>query len=187
MSAVFQHYQYDVSISHLILFYIGCFFCHDFHDIGLLLTNKLLKPWFLVVNVDSSFLKIYGRHHDLVNHYKTSVLQWSRIYLFCRNLISILSSFVTCYTSVDESDTSSAFGWVGTVYPFVIVTDDAILSLSLLTTSILYQQIMHPFVLHIHNNIHTIVFNFFNRCKWPAYVWIIAVFEVNVLTTSVKL
>ena len=144
-SAVFQQHQYEVSISHLILYYIACCFCHDFHDRGLLLSSKLLKQWFLVVNVDSLFLKIYGRHHDLVNHYRTSVLQWSRICLFCRNLISILSSFMTCYKSVDKSDTSSAFGWVGTVYHVVIVTDDAILSLSLSTTSILYQQIMHQF------------------------------------------
>ena len=181
-SAVFQQHQYEVSISHLILCCITCCFCHDCHDRGL-----LLKQLFLVVNVESLFLTIHGRHHDLVNHYRTYVLQWSLICLFCRNLISILFSFMTCYKSVDKSDTSSAFSWVGTAYPFDIVTDDAIVSFSLSTTSILYQQIMHQLLLHIHNNRHTLVFNFFNRCTWLAYVWTIALFEVNVLTTYAKL
>ena len=36
---------------------------------------------------------------------------------FCRNLISVLSSFMTYYSSFDKSNTSGAFGWVGTVYP----------------------------------------------------------------------
>ena len=140
-----------------------------------------------MVSVESSFLKIYGRHHDLVNHSRTSGLQCSLICLFCHNLISIISSFMTCYKSVDKSDTSSAFGWVGTVYPFVIITDDAILSLCLSTTSILYQQTRHQMVLHIHSNRHTILFNFFNRCKCAAYLWTFAVFEVTVLATYVKL
>ena len=122
----------------LILYYIACCFCHDFHDGGLLLTSKLLKQWFLLVNVDSSFLNIYGRHHDLINHYRTSL-----ICLFCLNLISILSSFLTYNKSFNKCNTYGAFCWVGTVYPFVIVTDDAILSLCLSTTSILYRQIMH--------------------------------------------
>ena len=94
---------------------------------------------------------------------------------------------MTYYKSFDKNDKDSAFGWVGTVYSFVIVTVDAILFLSFSTTSILYQQIMHQFLLHIHNNRHTIVFNFFNRCKCLAYLWTFAVFEVNVLTTYVIL
>jgi hypothetical protein len=47
---------------------------------------------------------------------------------------------MTLYKRFDKSDMSSAFGWVGTVYTFVIVIDDAMLSLSLSTTNILHQQ-----------------------------------------------
>jgi hypothetical protein len=64
--AVFQQHQYEVPISHLILWCINCVFCHDVHDRGLLPTNKLLNQWFLVFNMDSSLRKIYGRHHDHV-------------------------------------------------------------------------------------------------------------------------
>ena len=94
---------------------------------------------------------------------------------------------MTLYKRFDKSDMSSAFGWEGTVYPFVIVTDDAMLSLSLSTANIIYQQIMYHFLLHIHNNRNTIMFNFFNICKCLAYLWTFAVFEVNVLTTYAKL
>jgi hypothetical protein len=99
--AVFQHHQYEVPISHLILWYINCVFCHDVHDRVLLLTSKLLNQWFLVFNVDSSLRKVYGRHHDHV----------------CRNLISVHASFKTYYWSCDKNNTSVAFGSVGTVYP----------------------------------------------------------------------
>ena len=113
--AVFQQHQYEVPISHLILWYIYCVFCHDVHDRGLLLTvSYVLTQWFLVFNVDSSLRKIYGRHHDLVNHYRTYVSPWPRI---CRNLISVHSSFMTYYWSFDKSNTSVAFGSVGTAYP----------------------------------------------------------------------
>ena len=65
---------------------------------------------------------------------------------------SIAKIFFSDTASVDKNDTSSVLGWVGAAYPFVIVTDDAIFSLSLSTTNILYQKIMHQFLLHIHNN-----------------------------------
>ena len=94
---------------------------------------------------------------------------------------------MTLYKRFDKSDMSSAFGWVGTVYPCVIVPDDAMLSLSLSTTNIIYQQLIYQFLLHIHNNRNTILFNFLNRCKCLAYLWTFAVFEVNVQTTYVKL
>ena len=47
----------------------------DFLDRGLLLTRKLLKQGFLLVNLKSSLRKFYGHHHDLVNRYGTSVSQ----------------------------------------------------------------------------------------------------------------
>jgi hypothetical protein len=43
---------------------------------------------------------------------------------------------MTLYKRFDKSDMSSAFGWVGTVYTFVIVIDDAMLSLSLSTSEV---------------------------------------------------
>lgn len=50
--------------------------------------------------------------------------------------------------SFDKSNMSSAFGWVGTACHFVLVNDDAVLSLSLSATNILNYQIMHPFLFH---------------------------------------
>jgi hypothetical protein len=55
---------------------------------------------------------------------------------------------MTYYLSFDKSNMSSAFAWVGTACYFVIVNDDADLSLSLSATSILHYQIMHPFLFH---------------------------------------
>ena len=47
----------------------------DFLDRGLLLTRKLLNQGFLVVKLKSSFRKIYGRNHELINWYEISVLK----------------------------------------------------------------------------------------------------------------
>ena len=47
--------------------------CQDFFDRGLLLTRKLLNEGFLLIKLQSSLRKFYGRHHDLVNRYETSV------------------------------------------------------------------------------------------------------------------
>jgi len=51
-----------VYISQLIQYSRACDSYQDFLDRGLLLTRKLLNQWFLLV-------KIYDRHHDLVDHY----------------------------------------------------------------------------------------------------------------------
>jgi hypothetical protein len=48
---------------------------HDFLDKKLLLTRKLLNPEFLLAKLKSSFRKLYGRHHDLVNREEVSVSQ----------------------------------------------------------------------------------------------------------------
>ena len=41
----------------------------------LLVTRKLLIQGFLLVKLKSSFLKFYGRHHDLADRYGISVSQ----------------------------------------------------------------------------------------------------------------
>ena len=42
---------------------------------GLLLTGKLLNQGFLLVKLNSSLRKFYGRHHDLIDRYGISVSQ----------------------------------------------------------------------------------------------------------------
>jgi hypothetical protein len=41
----------------------------------LLLTKKELNQGFILVKLKSSLWKIYGRHHDLIDHYGISVSQ----------------------------------------------------------------------------------------------------------------
>ena len=94
---------------------------------------------------------------------------------------------MTYYWSFDKSSTSGVVGWVETVYPFVIVNDDVVLSFSFSVANILHYQIMHTFLLHMHNNRHTLVFNLFNRCKCLTYLWTFVILELIVLTTYVKL
>jgi hypothetical protein len=48
---------------------------HDFLDRGLLLTRKLLNQGFLLVKLESSLRKFYGRHHNLIDRYGLSVTQ----------------------------------------------------------------------------------------------------------------
>lgn len=91
---------------------------------------------------------------------------------------------MTYYWSFEKSSTSGVVGWVGTVYPFVIVNDDVVLSFYFSAANFLHYQIMHTFLLHIHNNTYILVFN---RCKCLTYLWTFAILELNVLTTYVKL
>ena len=60
---------YWVFISQLIRYSRACGSYQDFLDRGLLLTMKLLNQGFLLVKLKSSFLMLYGRHHDLVDRY----------------------------------------------------------------------------------------------------------------------
>ena len=67
---------------------INCVYSRDcgyYQDLlvkRLLLIRKLLNQEFLVVKLKSSFRKIYGGHHDLVNHYQMSVSQMTTD-MFC--------------------------------------------------------------------------------------------------------
>ena len=66
---------YGVYISQLIRYSRACISYQDFRDRGLLLTRKLLNQGFLMVKLQSSLRKFYGRHHDLVDRYGISVTQ----------------------------------------------------------------------------------------------------------------
>ena len=66
---------YGVYISQLIRYSRACGSYKDFLDRGLPLTRKLLKQGFLLVKLKSSFRKLYGHHHDLVDCYGISVSQ----------------------------------------------------------------------------------------------------------------
>jgi hypothetical protein len=58
----------------------------------------------------------------------------------------------------------------------VTVNDDVVLSFYFSAANILHYQIMHTFLLHMHNNRCTIVFN---RCKCLMYLWHIFSVMVN--------
>ena len=72
---------YGVYISQLIRYSRACGSYQDFFDRGLLLTKKLLNQGFLLVKLKSSLRKFYGRHHDLVDHYRISVSQMDHGYV----------------------------------------------------------------------------------------------------------
>ena len=66
---------YGLYISQLIHYSRACGSHQDFLDRGLLLAGKLMNQGFLLVKLQSSLRKFYGRHHDLVDWYDISVSQ----------------------------------------------------------------------------------------------------------------
>ena len=64
---------YGVYISQLIRYSRACDINLDFIDRARLLTQKLLNQGYVAPNLQSSFLKFYGRHHDLVAWYDKTV------------------------------------------------------------------------------------------------------------------
>jgi hypothetical protein len=66
---------YGVYISQIIRYSRGCSSYQEFIDRVLLLTRKLLNQGFLLVKLNSSFRKLYCRHHDMVARYGISVSQ----------------------------------------------------------------------------------------------------------------
>jgi len=75
---------------------------------------------FLVVQLNSSLLKFYGRHHDLVNRCIISVSQWSRICSVCSNHNPVLSSFMANHRVSNKNNTTDATCGAGTIYPFEV-------------------------------------------------------------------
>ena len=82
-------------IFQLIRYSRACGSYQDLLDIWLLLSRKLLNQGFLLVKLKSSFWKLYGHHHDLVDRYGISVSQMT-MYMFHVNT-PVLSSFMTCH------------------------------------------------------------------------------------------
>ena len=64
---------YGVYISQLIRYSRACDIYLDFIDRARLLTQKLLNQGYVAPKLQSSFLKFYGRHHDLVDRYDKTV------------------------------------------------------------------------------------------------------------------
>ena len=66
---------YGVYVSQLIRYSRACCQYSDFLNRAQLLTNKLLQQGYVAQRLKSSLLKFYGRHHDLIDRYETSVSQ----------------------------------------------------------------------------------------------------------------
>ena len=113
--ATFQQYLH---MHQLILYSRGYGSYHDFPDIGLFLTRKLLNHGFLVVKLMSSLRHFYGRDHDLVNG--VSLHKWLRICSVCRNHNPTLFSFLTNHRVCNKSSTMGATFWAGTFVFYVI-------------------------------------------------------------------
>ena len=64
---------YGVYISQLVRYSRACSHYNDFLARAKVLTQRLLLQQFLLPMLKSSFKKFYGRHHDLVDRYKSSV------------------------------------------------------------------------------------------------------------------
>jgi hypothetical protein len=61
----------------------------------------------------SSLWKFYGRHHDLVDRYKISVLQMT----ICHNHFPVLSSFMTYHRVCDHISTTGVTSGATIAYP----------------------------------------------------------------------
>ena len=72
---------YGVYISQRIRYSRACAPYSDFLDRAQLLTQKLLKQGYVAARLNSSLLKLYGRHHNLVNRYEMSISQMTMVHL----------------------------------------------------------------------------------------------------------
>ena len=64
---------YGVYISQLIRYSRACDIYLDFIDKARLSTQKLLNQGYVALTLQSSLLKFYGRHHDLIVRYDKTV------------------------------------------------------------------------------------------------------------------
>ena len=74
-SSILAASAYWVYMCQLIQYSRACGSYQIFHDIGLLLTRRLLNQELLLIMLKSSLRMFYGRRHDLICHYGTSVSQ----------------------------------------------------------------------------------------------------------------
>jgi hypothetical protein len=85
---VLFHYLYET----YCLTTTSCGSYHDFPDSGLVITGKLLSPWFPVSKWKSSLRKLYDRQHILVNCYGSCVY----IFSVCHSEALEFSPFLSC-------------------------------------------------------------------------------------------
>ena len=64
---------YGVYISQLLRYSRACGVYRDFLDRARLLTDKLMRQGYVAKSLKSSLLNFYGRHHDLVDGFETTV------------------------------------------------------------------------------------------------------------------
>jgi hypothetical protein len=64
---------YGVYISQLLCYSRACGVYRDFLDRARLLTDKLMRQGYVAKRLKSSLLNFYGRHHDLVDGFETTV------------------------------------------------------------------------------------------------------------------
>ena len=89
--STFQQYLHMKYTYQLIRYVRACFTCANALDRGLLVTIKWMKKWFLVAMLRSTFSKVYGCDHGLVNPYRmcvSHILAW--ICSGCRGYSRIL-------------------------------------------------------------------------------------------------
>ena len=100
---------HGLSLSQMILYSRACGSYDDFLERGQLLTGKLLNQGFLLVKLKPLLRKIYGHHHDFINHYGISVSQITTDIRICstsREHFPILSSFMTYHQNCYYSSTT---------------------------------------------------------------------------------
>lgn len=91
--------QYQVYLSESMYYFTVCVSHLALLDMQSLLTNKLLKRWFLNVRLKSGLQANYGRYPELVGPYRESVSQLSVDMFLCEYMTSTF--WLECYYSLD--------------------------------------------------------------------------------------
>ena len=77
---------------------------------------KLLKQGFLLVKLKSSLRKIYGHHHDFVDHYGIQESQMTMCST-CHTHLPVLSSFMAYHRVSNKISMTGVTSGAGTHYP----------------------------------------------------------------------
>ena len=120
-------------ISQLIRYSRACDIYLDFIDRGRLLTQKLLNQGYDAPKLQSSFLKFYGRHHDLVDRYDKTVSKIKEdLFTWCpflildhtrfdvSNMAGVLQKAETAYSS-GAPESTPVFCGVHVVHLFLVL------------------------------------------------------------------
>ena len=137
---------YGVYISQLIRYSRACDIYLDFIDRSRLWTQKLLNQGYVAPKLQSSFLKFYGRYHNLVDRYEQTVSKMKEdLFTWCPFLILDLTSTwrVSCrkqrlLTLPEHLSLPPVFGGVHVVHLFLVfnVVSCVVLVLSLLFSGV---------------------------------------------------